>query len=108
MSEPLLLTKKIHYTFSMFAFRAAAAVWFVYACLTTINNFPTKKRRFYRKFTLIFTLWFFLNILCIVTTGWVDEYNRAKFSMAWELSMAFVAHFILVVMYNPNLDTSGR
>ena len=62
----------------IFAFRTCAAVWFVYACLTTINNYPTKKRKFYRKFTFFFSFWFFLNILLIGLTGSVPEYVRGE------------------------------
>jgi len=75
--------------------------------LTTINNYPTKKRRFYRKFTVLFSVWFFLNILLIAITPSVDVHVRAIFSLGWETTLIFVAHLILIIMYNPALDTSN-
>mmetsp|Transcript_8192 Transcript_8192/g.14884 ORF Transcript_8192/g.14884 Transcript_8192/m.14884 type:complete len:652 (-) Transcript_8192:17-1972(-) len=81
--------------------RLFAALWFARSINTTMTQFPTNKRRFYRKYTFIFGFWFSWMVLNTWISMSIPDYLRFKFSMAFELCCIFSAHFILAVMYNP-------
>jgi hypothetical protein len=53
----------------------------------------------------VFGLWFVWMVLSIWIAAGIPDYLRAKFSFAIETSLIFTAHFILGIMYNPNLET---
>ncbi|GMI30507.1 hypothetical protein TeGR_g4172 [Tetraparma gracilis] len=85
--------------------RLFAACWFAHACYTTMKDFPNNKRHFYKKYSVVFGLWFVWMVLSIWIAAGIPDYLRAKFSFAIETSLIFTAHFILGIMYNPNLET---
>jgi hypothetical protein len=47
--------------------RLFAAVWFAYAVYTTMKDFPQNKKRFYKKYGVVFGLWF----MWMVFSGWI-------------------------------------
>ena len=49
--------------------RVFAALWFAYACYTTQKDFPNNKRRFYKKYSLVFGLWFLWMVIAIWITS---------------------------------------
>ena len=84
--------------------RVLAACWFMYSSYTTMRAFPNNKRRFYRKYSTVFGLWFMWMVIAIWITSSMPDYLRAKFSFAIEACLLFTAHFILVIMYNPMFE----
>ena len=48
--------------------RLFAAVWFIRSVNTTMFQFPNQKRRFYRKYAIIFGMWF----LWLVINSWIS------------------------------------
>ncbi|GMH79812.1 hypothetical protein TrLO_g13488 [Triparma laevis f. longispina] len=87
--------------------RLFAALWFARSINTTMTQFPNNKRRFYRKYAVIFGLWFAWMVLNTWISMSIPDYLRFKFSMAFELCCTFTAHFILTVMYNPAFSAAS-
>ena len=53
--------------------RLLGVVWFNYAAKTTVKQFPTKKKRFYYRFTIVFSIWLGAIPLGIAIGGAFDD-----------------------------------
>jgi len=82
----------------MIFLRVYATMWFWYACYTTMHNY-SRKAHFYRKFLVIFTLWFVAIPVMILVTNSVAATSRSGFMSTWELVLLGVGQFILLAMY---------
>ena len=87
--------------------RFVAAVWFFRSAVTTMRNFPDNKRRFYRKYTVVFGVWFTFTVTLTWVSAAMPDYFRAKFTFAGESCLLFIAHALLTVMYNPEIEVGG-
>ena len=87
--------------------RAFGAIWFVRSINTTMSQFPNQKRRFYRKYTTVFGLWFLWMVVNTWISMGVPQYMRFKFSFAFELCIIFSGHAILCLMYNPGFSAAS-
>lgn len=87
--------------------RAFAAIWFLRCINTTMSQFPNQKRGFYKKYTIVFGLWFLWMVVNTWISMGVPQYMRFKFSYAFELSIIFSGHLILCIMYNPTFSAAS-
>ena len=88
---------------ALVALRGAALVWFRYAVRTTALQYPRKKR-FYLKFTMAFTLWLLAKpLLVIIAAFFIPDNQRFLIVLIAELSLAFSAHVGLAFLYCPDL-----
>ena len=81
--------------------RVFTLAWFVYCCWTTVKSFDTK-RRFYTRFSAIFSIFLGMKPLMVAVCGTaLDDNNRFKFLQFWEVSQLFLGQLLLCLMYHP-------
>jgi len=87
----------------LYAFlRILAWLWFLRALRTTFLNY-SRKKRFYRKFTIFFSIWLMLLPLLALVTISLNPMTQTLFLNAWEYTLVFIGQFILLLLYNPVL-----
>lgn len=80
--------------------RCLAAAWFCYSVSTTLRNY-TSKRRFYFKFMLAGALWFLWVPCSCALASTMAPHLRNKFLTCMELLALFVVQTTVVALYNP-------
>jgi hypothetical protein len=80
-----------------------APIWFLYAVYTTQKNFKLKKR-FYKRFAFIFTVWLLLPALLVLIAGALSPLSLAIYTYIWETLLVYFAQWGLLMMYNPSVN----
>lgn len=82
--------------------RLFSVVWFLYACSTTLRNYPTKST-FYRVFCFLFTLWLLaVPLSSIIITNVIPPWYRAISILVIEQITQFLAHTALIFIFWPS------
>lgn len=77
-----------------------ATPWFLITSLNMARTFEQKKR-FFRKFTWLFTAWLAAPALFTLISISINEMARTTFGCVWENGLVLVAHTALLLLYDP-------
>ena len=86
--------------------RLGAYCWFCYAIYVTRINYPNSKRRFYRKFSVVGSLWFLymplFSLISLIIYHESNEFVLQLFVYTWENIFILVGQLLLSMMYMPD------
>uniref|UniRef100_A0A8B9PC37 Transmembrane protein 145 n=1 Tax=Apteryx owenii TaxID=8824 RepID=A0A8B9PC37_APTOW len=88
--------------YGLIALQFLAYVWFCYAILITLKQFP-EKQPFYVPFFAAYTLWFFaVPVTALIANFGIPKWAREKIVNGIQLGIHLYAHAVFLVMTRPS------
>ncbi|XP_074837453.1 transmembrane protein 145 isoform X2 [Carettochelys insculpta] len=88
--------------YGLIALQFLAYVWFCYAVLTSLKQFP-EKQPFYVPFFAAYTLWFFaVPVTALIANFGIPRWAREKIVNGIQLGIHLYAHAVFLVMTRPS------
>ena len=77
--------------------------WFIATGVNQMKTFQ-KKRRFFRKFLVLFGFWLIAPVPLVLISISLDPLSQNIFTFVWDNLLTMIAQCSLVIMYNPQLS----
>ncbi|KYO40874.1 transmembrane protein 145 [Alligator mississippiensis] len=88
--------------YGLIALQGLAYVWFCYAVLITLKQFP-EKQPFYVPFFAAYTLWFFaVPVTALIANFGIPKWAREKIVNGIQLGIHLYAHAVFLIMTRPS------
>ncbi|XP_067317902.1 transmembrane protein 145-like [Anolis sagrei] len=88
--------------YGLIALQFVAYIWFCYAILITLKQFP-EKQPFYVPFFAAYTLWFFaVPVTALIANFGIPKWAREKIVNGIQLGIHFYAHAVFLIMTRPS------
>ncbi|XP_044291234.1 transmembrane protein 145 [Varanus komodoensis] len=88
--------------YGLIALQFVAYVWFCYAILITLKQFP-EKQPFYVPFFAAYTLWFFaVPVTALIANFGIPKWAREKIVNGIQLGIHLYAHAVFLIMTRPS------